>query len=85
MNNEMTLTEICEDTIKKYCKDYLICIPENQSPLDLVRKTGRQQEFVKIRQFIIRWLRDEHSWSFPRIGRLLNRDHTSIIHLYYKK
>jgi len=84
MPEKLTLEDI-ENKIRQFCNDNLISLPEGQSPISVIRQPNRQQEFVKIKQFLIKIFRDELGWSFPRIGRFLNKDHTSIIHLYYKK
>lgn len=84
MPEKLTLEDI-KNKIRQFCDENLISLPEGESPLLVVQRPNRQQEFVKLRQFLIKILRDELGWSFPRIGRFLKRDHTSIIHLYYKK
>jgi len=84
MAEKLTLEDI-ENRIWHFCNENLIFLPKEELPLEIIKRPNRQQEFVKLRQFIIKILRDELAWSFPRIARFLNRDHTSIIHLYYKK
>lgn len=45
--------------------------------------TGRDNEIVLKRRIITRVLKDRYKYSFKGIGRLLKRDHTSIMSLYY--
>lgn len=45
----------------------------------------RRQEIVAQRRAVVRELYDNYGYSFPAIGRLLNRDHSSIINLYKTK
>lgn len=52
----------------------------NVSVLDIISQR-RSKEFVEARQYIMWRLRNETSWSFPRIGKFLgNRDHTTVMH-----
>lgn len=41
--------------------------------------TSRSRELVQARREIWKHLR-EQGWSYPRIGRAFNRDHTTILH-----
>ena len=45
----------------------------------------RKKGVVIQRALLIKKLKDEKKLSFVMIGKILNRDHTSIINLYYKK
>ena len=45
---------------------------------------ARQHDLVYIRDLIVCILREYAEMSFPAIGRLLGRDHTTIIHSYRK-
>lgn len=45
---------------------------------------SRKKEMVEARQHAIYRLREEFHLSFPRIAELLNRDHSSIMHAYYR-
>lgn len=47
---------------------------------DELLSTKRYKRLVYIRTAISKKLR-EQGWSYPRIGKLLNRHHTSIMHL----
>lgn len=49
-------------------------------PLDVLRGECRKRPIVRCRCWIARRARLE-GFSFPQIGRALNRDHTSVIHL----
>ena len=50
---------------------------------DIARHT-RKQEVVNARDIIIYLLREYGDMSYPGIGRLLDRDHTTVIHAYTK-
>lgn len=55
------------------------------SEIERLSKPSRRQELVLQRQILIKVLRDKYKFSFPQIGFLLQRDHSSVIYLYYKK
>jgi hypothetical protein len=65
----MTLKKIIETTAERHG----LQVSEVQS-------SCRRRKFVKCRQEIAVKAR-ESGYSYPRIGRALNRDHTSIMHL----
>ncbi|TSC61517.1 MAG: chromosomal replication initiation protein, partial [Parcubacteria group bacterium Athens0416_74] len=44
----------------------------------------RKKQVVRVRDLIIYMLREYGDMSYPSIGRMLNRDHTTIIHAYNK-
>lgn len=46
-----------------------------------MRGECRQRQVVQMRRVIATALREEFGWSFPHIGRYMNRDHSSIISL----
>ena len=48
---------------------------------DILSK-NRSPQVVNVRAKVIIFLREEKNMSYPEIGDILNRDHTSIIHLY---
>lgn len=43
---------------------------------------NRTKEFTIQRYILIKYLHDKLKYSFSEIGRLLKRDHTTIIHIY---
>jgi chromosomal replication initiation ATPase DnaA len=45
---------------------------------------GRKQEIVSARHLLMYRLREELNLSFLQIGSFVNRDHTSVIHGYYR-
>lgn len=45
---------------------------------------SKKFEYVKIRSLIVVILHDYFDYSFPMIGYVLNRNHTSILNLYSK-
>lgn len=47
-----------------------------------MRGAGRNAEFVAARRYVVERLRDELGLSYPHIGKLLGRDHTTIMNLY---
>lgn len=62
-----------EELLKKFCGQYDV------QKDDLLSKK-RDKRLVNIRQAISSKLRSE-GWTYPRIGKLLHRHHTSIMHL----
>ena len=48
-------------------------------------KPNRQKEVVLQRQALIKLLKDDYKFNFLEIADLLERDHTSVVHLYHKK
>ena len=44
----------------------------------------RQQTYVAARRECAERLRNELEMSYPKIGKVMNRDHTSILHLLKK-
>ena len=47
-------------------------------------RQNRKADIVLQRKIFIKHLRDKYKLSFPQIGRLLKRDHTSVVALYHK-
>lgn len=45
-----------------------ICSPSRKAPL------------VRARQSVMAYLKDDLGYSYPVIGRYLNRDHTTVLH-----
>ncbi len=72
---------VLEAEYKKLVKD--LTIQEVCEIAASISPKGRAMEEVLRRRLITRVLRDRYSYSFPAIGRLLKRDHTSIMNLYY--
>jgi hypothetical protein len=54
-------------------------LTEHGVTLDDLRRYDRREETLVVRQDLALLLR-RHGWSYPRIGRLLYRDHTTIMH-----
>jgi chromosomal replication initiation ATPase DnaA len=50
---------------------------------EVVRARCRQAEAVAARRAVVRRLH-ARALSFPRIGRLIERDHATCVHLYWK-
>lgn len=67
-----------KDVIIENCKLYGISYSELISE-------NRKEFLVKIRAKIAKVLRDEFGMSYPDIGKLLKRDHTTIINLVKKR
>lgn len=53
-------------------------------PKEDIIKHSRKKELVEMRDLVVFFLREYAGMSFPVIGRLLDRDHTTIIHSYRK-
>lgn len=50
----------------------------------LIKSETRKKEVVEVRDSIIYFLREYCDMSYPDIGRLFHRDHTTMIHSYRK-
>lgn len=50
-----------------------------------VRGEGRTKDLVACRRELSAFLREKCGWSYPRIGKWMNRDHTSILNLLRPK
>lgn len=82
--NEKLTKEILFNKIREICEEQFLFPKKESEALKIIRSSDRRKEYVKVRQAVTKLLRNEFDWSFPRIGRFLNRDHTSAMHLYYK-
>ena len=58
--------------LKEVCQEFRITH-------DRLISKQRSVRVVAARDIIIKCLRDD-GWSYPEIGRLLNRDHSTIVH-----
>ena len=78
-NKKVVISEIREKYTKKLStlgmKDVFEDIKE-------LAKHDRRAETVAKRAILVKFLHDKLGIPFYKIGSLLNRDHTSIIHLY---
>jgi chromosomal replication initiator protein len=86
--------EKVENLLKKFSKDFyqrvspkkIIKVISEHYELkdeDVFKKT-RTKHLVKARQFLIYFLREITQLSYPSIGELLKKDHTTIIYSYEK-
>lgn len=60
-----------------------VCRERRLAPAQLTGQS-RSPDFVDARMRVAVILKRDRGWSLPRIGRLLNRDHTTILHLLRK-
>lgn len=60
-------------------------LPQLLETAEELRENCRRQDVVIQRDLVIKRLRDEFKFSFPALGKLFKRDHTTIIHAYNKK
>ena len=79
----MTIHEL-EVKLKEFCDKNMILINNGKTALTIIRGGGRQKEVVALRAYTVKLLREEGSFSYPRIGRFVNRDHTTAMYLYRK-
>lgn len=59
--------------INKFCIDGNVLIED-------VFGARRHAHVVRVRHRIWLWLHEERRWSYPSIGALFDRDHTSVMH-----
>ena len=60
-----------------------VCRERRLTPAELTGRS-RFRDYVDARMRVAVILNRDRGWSLPRIGKLLNRDHTSIVHLLRK-
>jgi chromosomal replication initiation ATPase DnaA len=53
--------------------------------IEILSRASRKKENVIKRRILIRYLYDELGIPFEKIGFLLDRDHTSVMNLYYER
>jgi hypothetical protein len=56
------------------------CAAEGNFPIRLLSSDYRNRHIVRLRQKAMYRMHRELGWSLPRIGRMLNRDHTTVLH-----
>jgi chromosomal replication initiation ATPase DnaA len=49
-------------------------------PTDLVLSRASTWPVVNVRNAFIRYLRETHNMSYPQIGNLVGRDHSTVMH-----
>lgn len=61
--------------------DHLVrdVLDQHQVDLDQLRAKSRQVRIVRARRHLA-WVLREAGWSFPRIGKFLDRDHSTVMH-----
>jgi len=80
MRTKLSDTRIQEDL--EYCIARLNIFGIHIS-IEEIQGSSRVSELNGIRALIVVILREERHYSFARIGALLNRDHSTAIHLFY--
>lgn len=77
--------EEIKKAVDKYKKKFNNHVSFNDLVYDIeeLSKQNRRKDVVARRKILIEYLHDELELPFYRIGHLLNRDHTTITHLYY--
>ena len=58
---------------------------ELSDEIERLSKYDRTKETVLQRDILIRRLRDDFGFSFNKIGKILQRDHTTILWIYHSK
>ena len=56
----------------------------NRVTVDYILGTARDKRAISIRHYAIWRARTEAGASFIKIGKIFNKDHSSVIHAYYK-
>ena len=80
------LKKILQEVEEKYQKKFNDKLSQKEFIEDIIlfsKKSNKQKDVIG-RQILIRYLYDELKISFVKIGILLQRNHSTIIHLYYK-
>lgn len=92
--NEKITLKIAEEIIDKSIKKFSPSVTKDQvikavadffqiSVSDILGQS-RRKEFVEPRQIVVYLLRDILDISYPHIGEIIGRDHTTAIHAYEK-
>lgn len=71
----------CRKTAREICEE--ICEKHGITFLDLI-SPSRPARLVNARREAVYRIRSETLCSFPMIGRILKRDHSTCVHSYYK-
>lgn len=82
INKEDLLLKVANQYVKKFKGK--INAKELLEDISLFSKPDRTKATVIKRDALIAYLYDELDFSFLEIARLLNRDHTTIVHSYRK-
>lgn len=83
-NKQDTKIDIVADITKVYQKKFKSANLEDlMEDINILRKPDRRKEAVTKRRLLIQYLYDEIEMPFYRIAKLLDRDHSSILNLYY--
>lgn len=53
---------------------------DNDVPFEKIKGRERTAQVVDRRNMLIACLRQEFGWTYPRIGKLLNKHHSTCIH-----
>lgn len=53
---------------------------QTYGPVPLEEGEPRRRPVARARQLSIYWIRLQYGWSYPRLGRFFNRDHTTCVH-----
>ena len=80
------LKKILQEVEEKYQKKFNDKLSQKEFIEDIIlfsKKSNKQKDVIG-RQILTRYLYDELKISFVKIGILLQRNHSTIIHLYYK-
>lgn len=70
----MTPRERTNERIKEICANH------DLEPHKIAWRC-RREPFLRARRDVALYLREERRWTLPRIGAVLGRDHTTVIHM----
>lgn len=76
---EKTLVELLSPSESTASRTLRETAKRHGMSVDAIKGHSREPRFVKARHEVMVALRDE-GFSLPRIGRILNRDHTTVMH-----
>ena len=68
--------------IEDYCLEEMLPFKDGRVAFATICGASRNQEIVEIRAYVVKLLREEAGFSYKRIGRFINKDHTSAMYLY---
>lgn len=77
-----TTCKICDLEKSYFLSIKYLSFPALEKEIKRLSKKDRKKEIVIERNLLVKRLRDDMGFSFNKIGKLLKRDHTSIIWAY---
>jgi chromosomal replication initiation ATPase DnaA len=91
LSDTKTQTMTTPNHWKRYCRELdVLHIEEIVTKLTgynirEIRRDGRKRNMAEVRQLFVLLAREHTTCSYPKLGMVLNRDHSTIMHLDNRK